>query len=191
VCPRITTTPPLPGATGSATISGSGTNVMTEFVTDASGQASITLPVGVQGPYSLIFQLGGLTRATTIFVGAIQGTCPPPSTPCEGTIGACGFGCGAGSACCPLLGPGVCACEPQRMIDVIFVGGRCLPVSQLVQVTGPECTSGGTQLPHWHARTGFVIATDGTIVTDVNDCGYALVSDVQVEQVEHCDPCID
>jgi hypothetical protein len=189
LCLHVTTTPPQPGASGSASLTGPSGPQTTGFVLDGSGAASVGFPIGVLGPYGAVARVGASSGFTTVPVGAAQGTCPTPSSPCAGTPGLCTDGCGPGTVCCPLLGPGVCACEPERLIDVIVVGGLCLPRDQLVSVTGPECTGGGVELPHWHARQGFAIATDGTVVLDTEDCGYALVDETPVERVEHCAVC--
>lgn len=193
VCLHVSTTPPSPGAAGSASLSGPGGSQSTEFVTGADGGASIQFPINLLGSHGLFVQMsGGRSAGTTLFVGPTQGTCPAPPALCNGTVGQCTDGCASGQVCCPLLGPGVCACQPEQLVDVIEVGGKCLPVSQLVPVTGPECVDGGgTQLPHWHARSGYAIATDGTIVEDTEDCGYALVDQTPLERREHCAPCGD
>lgn len=66
----------------------------------------------------------------------------------------------------------------KTMIQVIAYRGKDLPLTQLFIGHGADCDS-----PHYHAITGKVIATDGTIVVDPEGCGFGKVADIQVSTI--------
>ena len=63
-----------------------------------------------------------------------------------------------------------------ELIEVISYSGKYIPVSQVHKFTGPECDGD----EHWHANSGSVTATDGTVIPDVSDCGYGKTKNVPV-----------
>lgn len=66
-----------------------------------------------------------------------------------------------------------------KMIDVIDVGGKLIPVSQVHRFTGPHCDED----EHWHANSGSATALDGSVVPDTTDCGYGKTKNVPVISV--------
>lgn len=68
---------------------------------------------------------------------------------------------------------------PTKKIQVISVGGRYLPVSQ-VHLADPDVCGE----KHWHGSP--VTATDGTVLTDPNPgaCGYCTASQCPVMEIE-------
>ncbi len=63
-----------------------------------------------------------------------------------------------------------------KMIDVIDVGGKLIPVSDVHRFTGPECDKD----EHWHANSGSARALDGSVVPDVSECGYGKTKNIPV-----------
>ncbi len=66
-----------------------------------------------------------------------------------------------------------------KMIDVINVGGKLIPVTEVHRFTGPECDKD----EHWHANSGSATALDGSNVPDTSDCGYGKTKQVPVISV--------
>lgn len=70
-------------------------------------------------------------------------------------------------------------------IQVIIFNGKKLPVKELHTDSGPECTSLGTEAPHYHAlRNSIVKAIDGTMVEDPGGCGFGKVKETEIVDVE-------
>lgn len=69
----------------------------------------------------------------------------------------------------------------EKVVDVIDYNGKFLPINQLIVESEKGC-DGGTK--HWHAKTGFVTATDGSKVSDPGpQCGYGKVKDKPIQQI--------
>ncbi len=68
----------------------------------------------------------------------------------------------------------------RQTIQVIVVGEKRIPTTEVKTATGPECDG-----EHYHAKDGVAAkATDGTMVDDPGGCGLGKVSEVRVEEVE-------
>lgn len=68
--------------------------------------------------------------------------------------------------------PARCVAPPQK-VKAINVGGKFLPLDQLIIESEPGCGA-----DHYHAKRGAVKATDGTTVPDPGpQCGYGKVSE--------------
>jgi hypothetical protein len=92
---------------------------------------------------------------------------------CNVSTGACTYEktqCASPKACGG--NPAQCV-APPKMVKAISVGNKFLPLDQLIIESEPGC---GTE--HYHAKSGVVRATDGTIVRDPGpQCGYGKVSE--------------
>lgn len=64
---------------------------------------------------------------------------------------------------------------PSNMQKGIIYNGKQIPLSQLYIGHGSDCDA-----PHYHAVTGFVVATDGTKFVDPEGCGFGKVASTQV-----------
>lgn len=62
------------------------------------------------------------------------------------------------------------------IIEVIEYNGKYIPLNQIYRFAGPECD----KEEHWHANSGTVTATDGTVITDADECGYGKTKNVPV-----------
>lgn len=72
-------------------------------------------------------------------------------------------------------------------VKVIVYGGHYIPVTGVHVGKGPECTEGGTQMPHWHANeAGRAKELSGPWVADPHPdgCGYGKARDIPVLDVE-------
>ncbi len=67
----------------------------------------------------------------------------------------------------------------QKMVDVIDVGGKLIPVSEVHRFKGPECD----EEEHWHTNSGTAKALDGSTVPDTSECGYGKTKSIPVISV--------
>ncbi len=69
----------------------------------------------------------------------------------------------------------------KQTIQVIVVGDKKIPLSQVHSATGPECEG----KPHYHANANNTAkAIDGTNVFDPGGCGYGKVEEIKIEEAE-------
>jgi hypothetical protein len=73
----------------------------------------------------------------------------------------------------------------KEKIRVIPYSGKKIPLSEVTVIKGDHCDDAQNQFPHYHASNGSsVTATDGTVITDHNACGFGKVKDTPVEEIE-------
>jgi len=73
------------------------------------------------------------------------------------------------------------ALSDKTTIQVIEFEGKHLPISEMHEITGPECD--GTA--HMHANNGqHVISLDETEVLDPGECGFGRVNELDVIEIE-------
>ncbi|MBI2327875.1 hypothetical protein HYU92_06165 [Candidatus Curtissbacteria bacterium] len=73
----------------------------------------------------------------------------------------------------------------KKKIKVITYEGRRIALSELVEATGPDCTSSPREVPHYHAKDRIAArALDGTMIADPGGCGFGKVSETKVEEVD-------
>ncbi len=74
---------------------------------------------------------------------------------------------------------------PSTQIQkAIIFQDKKIPLTELDLRSGPDCRSGNTFFPHYHAKNHTSVrATDGTIIPDPGGCGYGKGSDVQIVDI--------
>jgi hypothetical protein len=68
--------------------------------------------------------------------------------------------------------------KAAQTIKIIEYHNKKLPLSQLYVGYGTDCDS-----PHYHAKTGSVVAIDGTVIVDPENCGYGKVKDTKIIEI--------
>ncbi len=76
--------------------------------------------------------------------------------------------------------------QPQsasKKAQAIVFDGKKILISQFYIGHGPDC--GGGNVPHYHAPSETTVtALDGTILKDPGDCGFGIVKDTKIIEVE-------
>lgn len=75
--------------------------------------------------------------------------------------------------------------QESEKIQVIDVGGKKIPLTELKTGIGRECKTGNQEASHYHAKDGASAqATDKFQVADPGGCGFGKVDEVKVEEIE-------
>lgn len=73
----------------------------------------------------------------------------------------------------------------KSKIKVISYQNKRIALSELRAGVGPECTTKGEEMSHYHALNSVdVQAIDGSRVTDPGGCGFGKVAEIQVMEID-------